>query len=685
MGKRSREKRERLANQNFDESRRERQFMPRTHLEQLCLFIITAVTYLALFTPLIMSGNFFFPFVSPKSLYFMGLVQVIFFTWLFLIFYFPQYRPRKNPLLIALVLFLIVLTLSSVFGENPSYSFWSKPERMTGLLMLFHLFAFFLVISSVFQKRDWFKIFFLSTCVGLILSFIAFFADNPTMRGGATIGNSSFLGTYLLFNIFLALWLFLSSRNIFLRIYSAVVSVIMFYAVFSSDARAATYSTLGGLILLLLLYLAFGIQKRYLNILGKVGLAAALITFLIVTIYLFQPDSFIRKEIAERLIGQDYMENIGGRLPVWQESWKGFLERPLLGWGPENFELSFTKYYNPCMGTPECGGDIWYDRAHNIIFDTLVTTGFLGMLSYLGIFVAIFYLLWKNYFRQKIGFWTAGIFSVVLIAYSIQNLTVFDMVSSYLMFFLVLGFVASVTASREMPTPARIISPKPWFSFVFLILFILTFFYFIIQPLKTSYFTTAALRVPPASEKRLDLYKEALKSSPLGKYQIREFFGQTTLQVAQSETVKKLPAENFKKELDFVIEELEKSVAESSLDFRSYLRLGQLYNSYAVLINPMKLSEAERILKEAIEISPTNQQGYWSLAQNRLYQERPEEALSLAEKAVALEPNLLQSHLIVVRIAEIMQDDELTERKIREAIEINPVWATSLAPTPNQD
>ena len=730
MGKRSREKRERFASKNLGENWKERQLRPKTHVEELCLFIITAITYLTLFTPLIMNGNFFFPFVSPKSLYFMGLVQIMFFIWLFLIFYFPQYRPQKNPLLVALILFLVVLTLSSAFGENPSYSFWSKPERMTGLLMWFHLFAFFLVVSSVFRKKeDWFKIFAVAVSVGVILGFIALSSTNPAMRGGATVGNTSFLGTCFVFVIFFALYLIfgpgkeIKLQNIYRwwGVICFLIIVLTFMLV--NGARAAKLSFLFSLVILFFLWLIF-YKKGVLKLVG----AFLLVVFLISTLYFvflaFQPDSFVRKEIAERFVGQAYMETIGGRLPVWQESWKGFLEKPLLGWGLENFELSFMKNYNPCMGTPKCGVDIWYDRAHNIIFDTLVTTGILGMVSYLGIFLAIFYLLWKRYLifyappvsddsekyrentfgdnNQKIKspgggveFWTAGIFSVVLIGYSIQNLTVFDMISSYLMFFLVLGFVASVAVPREELIPQKNISVKPWFSLIFLILFAFSFFYFVIQPLKTSYYTVASLGVPAASSAgRLDLYKKALASSPLGKYQIREFFGQTTLELAQSEQVaEQVPVENFKEELDFVIEELEKSITESPLDFRAYLklgqlynaylRLGQLYNAYAVLLDPTKMSGAERVLGRAIEVSPTNQQGYWSLAQTRIYQGRPDEALSLAEKAVALEPNLFQSHLIVVRIAQIMGDNELTQRKIKEAIEINPAWATSLVPTPN--
>lgn len=661
MSKRSREKKKR---REREESGPKKEWSE-SGLVSVCLNIIRWLTYLALFTPLIFSTKFFFPFVGPKSLYFMGLVEIIFFAWLILIIYSPKFRPRLNSLLIALVLFLVVLTLSSFFGENLSYSFWSKPERMTGILMWFHLFAFFLVVSSVFRKKeDWLRIFAVSIFVGVILSFITFFSENPAMQGGATIGNTSFLGTYLLFNIFLALWLILNSEAK-LKIYSAIGLVIMISALVSIGARAAGLSVLAGLVLLFLLYLALASQKRYLNILGRVSLAGILIVFLISAFYLFQPDNIIHNWFVEKATYS--------RLVVWEKAWQGFLEKPLFGWGPENFDFVFTKYFNPCMFLPECGGDIWFDRAHNIIFDTLVATGIFGFLAYLGIFLSTFYLLWRNYFKKNIGFWTAGIFTVLLISYSVQNLTVFDMVSSYLMFFLVLGFVASITIPREASVRDVIPSTsiKPWLLGIVLILFIFSFFRFIIQPLKTDYYVIAALESPPASEERLNLYRKTLETSPLGKYQIREFFGQITLEFAQSEQVKEVSAENFKKEIDFVIEELEKSLKESPLDFRSHLRIGQLYNIYAVLINQAKIFEAERVLVRAIELSPTNQQGYWALAQTRLYQGRFEEAFSLAEKALELEPKVGRSHLIVVQIAQLMGDYDLAKKKAQEAIEID--------------
>ncbi|MDI6591593.1 MAG: O-antigen ligase family protein [Patescibacteria group bacterium] len=670
MGKRSREKRERRKKGEI----RLKTERGEKSLPFICLNTIRLGTYLLLFAPLIISAKFFFPFVGPKSLYFMGLVEIIFAAYLFLILIRPEYRPRFNILLIALILFVAVLILATVFGADISRSFWSKYERMTGLLMWFHLLGFFVVISSVFKREeDWFKIFALTIFVAVLISLISLgpkigLEISPSTRGGATIGNSSFMGTYLLFNIFLALYLFLQSRG-GLRIYSGIGLALISLGLFLSEARATILSVLGGLILLFFLYLIFLSQKPYLRLLGKVLLVESFLILLISTFLVFQPDNIIHQKFIEKASQ--------ARLVVWEKAWKGFLERPYLGWGPENFDFVFTKFYNPCMFLPECGGEIWFDRAHNIIFDTLINSGIIGFLSYLGIFFAAFYILWQKFFRKELNFWIPSIFSVVLISYLVQNLTVFDMVNSYLMFLLILGFVGGISYPPRPPLaePRRLKFLWP-LILIILIFFSVSFSKLIIQPLQTDAYVIQALRAQTFPE-RLSLYKKTLNTSPLGKYQIRNFFSEQFQSLFQTEKRKEIPKKDLEAEFDFLSGELEKSIKESPLDYRSHLRLGQLYNLW-VQLDPGKISLAEKVLKKAIELSPTNQQGYWSLIQTKLYQNRGQEALALAEKAVELEPKLGQSHLILVQIAKFIGDYDLAQKKIEEAIKINPAWESQL-------
>ncbi len=126
-----------------------------------------------------------------------------------------------------------------------------------------------------------------------------------------------------------------------------------------------------------------------------------------------------------------------------------------------------------------------------------------------------------------------------------------------------------------------------------------------------------------------------------------------------------------------MVSELEKTKKESPLDFRSMLRLGHLYNLY-YFFDTQKLALAEENLKKAIELSPTNQQGYWALAQTKVYQGKFEEALSLAEKAINLEPRWFQSHKIALQIAKFAGKKEKQEEIINRAKKINPDWEKEL-------
>ena len=652
-------------------------------IAQVCLKIIRFFSFLILFTPLIVSDKFFFPFVSPKSLYFMALAEIIFFAWLVLISIEPKYRPKFNLILLALIIYLFVFVLASIVGVNPSYSFWSKFERMTGILMHLHLFAFFLVLSSVFEKEDFQQLFAFSVFVAILASIVALInLENPTMRGGGTIGNESFLGTYLLFNCFFALYLIFHTRDFTRRLFIFSFLILTFsllligvylnkpsfsknvWAIlFSEGARAAKISFYGGLAFLFFLWLIAS-KRKILKIFGSL----ALIFSLIFVSYAFfslitQPEGIFRK-IVEREVG-----TFGGRFPVWQIAWKGFLERPWLGWGPENFEYPFIKYFDPCLGTFRCGGEIWFDRAHNIVFDTLTSTGIFGFTSYLLIFVFSFFILWKNFLKGKINFWPAGIFTALFVSYFVQNLTVFDMISSYLVFFLSLAFVAFFE-KREFSEEIK--EPKPIILTLFLIFFLLSFYYFVFLPLRSATIVISVIKTKPFSQERVSLYKKAVSLSPLGKFQIRQFFAEDVIK-----NFLKKEGENTKEELDFLVGELNKNIKKSPLDYRSYLRLGQILNLYSQL-DPQKIFEAEEVLKKAKEISPKNQQTFWALAQNMLLQRKMDEAVYFAQEAVNLEKNLESSWLILIQVLKITGNLNLAKEAFEEALKINPAWEGSL-------
>jgi len=656
--------------------------------EKLTLFI-KFFTFFIFFTPLIKLDRFFFPFVGPKSLYFMGLVEIIFFLWVLLIFTDRKYRPKFNFVLFFVLVYLFSFFLSTIFGVDPGYSFWSKHERMTGLLMQLHLFAFFLVLSSTFKEED-FKIFFaFSVFVSILVGFIAISnIKEESMRGGGTLGNESFLGTYLLFNVFFALYLFFRAKS-GIKIFSAISFFILVFFLlhcgvkpekqsfasflldffYKSGARAAKISFYGALILIFFIWLANS-KNKALKFIGlpSLILGVSVVIFALYSV-MFSPESFFRKKI-EQEIG-----SFGGRFYVWQTSMEAFREKPIFGFGPENFEFAFLKHYNPCFGRGDCGGDVWYDRAHNAIFDTLVSQGLVGLISYFLLIFGTVFLLWKKFLKKEFNFWTSSVFTALFTAYFVQNLTVFDMVSSYLMLFFTLSFISSL---ERKEIEGKVEKPRevgPFTLALLFILFLLPFYFFIISPVSSSRAVIEFL-----SSKTYDQAKNKLQqafSSPLGRKQIREFLGREILN-----NVKSVLNKNTQVNLDFlnlVQEELEKNIKENSLDYRSYLTLGEILGMKGVILKDSKLlNEAENVLKRAIEVSPKNQQAYLLLGQNYLFEGKKEEAISLFQKAVDLDKEHKIYHIQLIRLLKILGEEELAKKKVNEALKINPEWKAEL-------
>ena len=643
MGKQSREKWERRDETAGGEIKEMDQ--TKTGLEKTCVFIIRWGAYASLFVPLIVLLQFFFPFVAPKTAIFRILIEIIFTAYLFLAFTNRRYRPRIDALTISLTVFLAVFILASFTGINLSRSFWSTYERMTGIFTVLHLYAFFVILKSVFNKKeDWQKFLAASVIAGVCLSIYMLKGNEVSTRGGGTIGNSSFLAAYLIFDVFFAIILFLSNflkkggQSLFWQIFSGVSLLIILPVFLNSTARGAIASFYLGLSLLFLGYLIFSGKK----ILKRIALILILLSLIsAVSLMVIQPAP-VKQEIKITL------SEMKSRFVVWDAGISGFKERPVLGWGPENFNAVFQKHFNSCMSLPECGNEVWFDRVHNIVFDTLVTTGVAGLASYLVIFLAVVYGLFKTTSRvveKRNIFLPLGLIAL-LMAYFFQNLLVFDMINSYLVFFLVLAFAGYLIGNNKEEEFHKNDSRPLSLIFISAVVIPMIFIFWLgnIKPLIANRYiikTVGASSVQEFSsffQKSLDTWME--------KYETREQAAQKLIKTSASLT--NFSSEDkaiFAKIYEEVEVEMEKSIKDNYLDFRHFLFAGELYlASYRVTGNTVKLERAAAILEKAISLSPNNQQGYWQMADVKLAQGKKDEALSFMKKAVDLNPQIALAH-----------------------------------------
>ncbi len=78
--------------------------------------------------------------------------------------------------------------------------------------------------------------------------------------------------------------------------------------------------------------------------------------------------------------------------------------RPLVGYGPESIDVAYNRFRPPIHWRYEPGV---LDRAHNETFDALATTGLLGLIAYLFLFLGAFYygLKWLGLLKAKRQRW----------------------------------------------------------------------------------------------------------------------------------------------------------------------------------------------------------------------------------------------------------------------------------------
>ncbi len=75
------------------------------------------------------------------------------------------------------------------------------------------------------------------------------------------------------------------------------------------------------------------------------------------------------------------------RLEIWRTAWGAWLARPLLGHGPDTFELVFPRFQTPAYWRFEWGGLPFH--AHSVVLHTLATRGVAGVAAGAGLLVAV--------------------------------------------------------------------------------------------------------------------------------------------------------------------------------------------------------------------------------------------------------------------------------------------------------
>ncbi len=420
--------------------------------------------YASLFSVLVVLPNTFFPFIGGKDYVFRVAVEAALIS--FVLWWAFEAKDGevkklfqdilKSPIFWAVTAFATAFLVASVFAYDPRAAFWSNYERGEGGFQMIHYYLFFVLLALLFKSwGEWkraMQIFLivagLSIGYGVLANaHVSGFLGDPAGWGGrfmASLGNADYVGVYLIFAMFFSFYLMIASEgDLNWEKIIPYAALIIFYLIFFilAGTRGAVVGLAFGIIVFVV-YMA--VKEKKLRFPFLAGLFVVILAGGLMIYY--RNSGFVKKLPGNRIFDITFSAStFQTRYWVWGAAIKGFNERPLLGWGPENFSTIFDKFFDIRHFNPVTGGETWFDRAHSVIFDYLSETGIIGLLAYLSIYVAAFWQVAKNktkFLKPDSRFRLAMASILALpVAYLIQGLALFEVLPIYTSFFLFLAFL----------------------------------------------------------------------------------------------------------------------------------------------------------------------------------------------------------------------------------------------------
>lgn len=595
--------------------------------------------------PFIVSGSMFFPFITGKNFAFRVIIEIIFALWVALVIFDKNYLPKKSDIIISVCAFVGVIAIADLFGANVFKSFWSNYERMEGLVSLLHVLAYFVLLVSVFNEKIW-KYFFntlFASGVGLyVIGALQLLGKAEIHQSGtridATFGNTAYFAVHMLFLAFIAALFFLRGKignNLSSWFYGAMSLIAMFLLI-ETATRGTAIGLVVGILVAAGIVAKFGAdeQKKFATyIIG--GVVALSILFLLIRNVPVIKNHPIFGRFAEISVSTIMNQP---RYMVWNMAYQGFKERPILGWGQENFNVVFNKYYEPKMYSQEP----WFDRAHNVFFDWLIAGGLLGLLSYLSIFFFAIRAIWNEERSKNFSILDKAVLVGLLAGYFIHNFFVFDNLLSYVMFFTVIAYIYHETTA---PRPKVQLKPKPLLTDEFgvyvamslIIVSVSACLYFVnIKPIMASRTLIKALSSSDVAIMS-DNFKKVISYKTFGTTEAREQAVQRAMSMARAQSIDPTSKQAF---FLFAREEMDKQIEKFPGDARYRVFQGALYSTYGFF------DDAVVQLAAASELSPRKQNILFELVSSLLNKGEYEKALVVAEKAYNLERTYLDARKI---------------------------------------
>jgi O-antigen ligase len=582
--------------------------------------------------------------------------------------------------MIAVGLFIASFVISTFFGVDAYHSFWDNHERMLGLFTILHYAAFFVVCTGMF--KDWsmwrtaLRVFLVAGTLVMLVGMLQVLKPDFLLNQGdkriiGTLGNAIYMGGYGLFLMFAAVLLYLKEEVQAWRISYVVMGILGMLGMFFSGTRGSVLGLAASLLFVGVAYV-ITLQDRprvRQGVLAVGAVAVIAVGFL----YAYRKTAFVMGLPAVgRAVNTSWTDfKESPRYIAWHIAVKAWQEKPVFGWGPNNYYFAFNKYYNP-RSLNFGYGETWFDNAHNIIVNTMAVQGTFGIITYLGIFGTAFWVTLSAYRAKKIDRHVFIIGSGFLVAHLVQNVTVFENITSYLYFFFWLAMLTrlSGTVSADTGASARVVGGGTLGAMSTLIVLLIIIFN--VQPARANMKSLATLRLLGSSPAQAlsavqDMYQ--VNYSPHVD-DIRTDIGRSVAGVLSAQGENALDKDVAHAYFLATYDAFKSVIEIHPLDIRVHFMLSQLLQSEALKTQDIRyMQEAERIVQRSLELSPDRQQLLFTLAVLQMQLGKNKEAIEVLLHTKDLNPHVGETYWRLAYAYKLTGDEKKSVAIIKEGRE----------------
>ena len=205
-------------------------------ITSLIRWVVVLVPAVVIFNP----DSLYFPFITGKNFLFRGMIEFAFVLYMLLAFIDASFRPKWSAVLKVFGIFVGCMLVADLSAVDATRAIWSNFERMEGFVMIAHLFAYIIMLTSLFRgQKDLEKVVFTTLAVSVFMNLYAileYIGGATIYQGGVrldgTLGNSAYLATFMVFSIFYTIFAFVAYGRKNTKILDATIVGSIFYILY---------------------------------------------------------------------------------------------------------------------------------------------------------------------------------------------------------------------------------------------------------------------------------------------------------------------------------------------------------------------------------------------------------------------------------------------------------------------